>query len=51
MDNFSSVSDGGYNRKEVKFFDKIKWMINGSKGYKKLLSYDEFSEQYKSAVK
>ena len=40
-----------YNRKEVKFFDKIKWMINGSKGYKKLLSYDEFSEQYKSAVK
>lgn len=30
------------NESDMKFFDKLKWMSYGSKGYKKMISYDEY---------
>lgn len=31
-----------FRRQEVSFFNKIKWMKNGARGYKQLLSYNDF---------
>lgn len=32
-----------YRSKEMKFVDKIKWMYYGTKGYKSLISYDDYA--------
>lgn len=37
--------------KEIKFFDKLKWMKYGADGYKKMMSYDEFMSTVKLSEK